>query len=131
MILIALCVTGAVGAAFVPERPRRLARPRTPPSHGDNTSSNLVGDAKLLGCFVSLPFDLPAGTAYSICADTPLPYLADARENQPDPSCKHPKEETPGEPSRDHMDKMAENRSEEHTSELQSHLNLVCRLLLE
>src|SRR5260370_26615990 len=25
----------------------------------------------------------------------------------------------------------AENRSEEHTSELQSHLNLVCRLLLE
>src|SRR5260370_31676649 len=24
-----------------------------------------------------------------------------------------------------------ENRSEEHTSELQSHLNLVCRLLLE
>src|SRR5882762_10633184 len=26
---------------------------------------------------------------------------------------------------------MAANRSEEHTSELQSHLNLVCRLLLE
>src|SRR5260370_3884646 len=25
----------------------------------------------------------------------------------------------------------SENRSEEHTSELQSHLNLVCRLLLE
>src|SRR5260370_9306297 len=25
----------------------------------------------------------------------------------------------------------AQNRSEEHTSELQSHLNLVCRLLLE
>src|SRR5438477_2002024 len=25
----------------------------------------------------------------------------------------------------------AENRSEEHTSELQSHVNLVCRLLLE
>ena len=30
----------------IPCRPRRLARPRTPPSHGDNTSSNLVGDAK-------------------------------------------------------------------------------------
>src|SRR5260370_38946538 len=27
--------------------------------------------------------------------------------------------------------KRTENRSEEHTSELQSHLNLVCRLLLE
>src|SRR5260370_12760147 len=26
---------------------------------------------------------------------------------------------------------VADNRSEEHTSELQSHLNLVCRLLLE
>src|SRR5260370_18174862 len=28
-------------------------------------------------------------------------------------------------------DKLAAYRSEEHTSELQSHLNLVCRLLLE
>src|SRR5882762_4002288 len=27
--------------------------------------------------------------------------------------------------------KLSTNRSEEHTSELQSHLNLVCRLLLE
>src|SRR3954467_13298034 len=27
-------------------RPRRLARPRTPPFHGDNTGSNPVGDAK-------------------------------------------------------------------------------------
>jgi hypothetical protein len=26
-------------------RPRRLARPRTPPFHGDNTGSNPVGDA--------------------------------------------------------------------------------------
>jgi|ERR1700722_3552480 hypothetical protein len=29
-----------------PSRPRRLARPRTPPFHGDNTGSNPVGDAK-------------------------------------------------------------------------------------
>src|SRR5260370_30900805 len=29
------------------------------------------------------------------------------------------------------MEQMATARSEEHTSELQSHLNLVCRLLLE
>ena len=28
------------------ERPRRLARPRTPPFHGDNTGSNPVRDAK-------------------------------------------------------------------------------------
>jgi hypothetical protein len=27
--------------------PRRLARPRTPPFHGDNTGSNPVGDAKV------------------------------------------------------------------------------------
>ena len=30
-------------------RPRRLARPRTPPFHGDNTGSNPVGDAKHSG----------------------------------------------------------------------------------
>src|SRR5260370_5818706 len=29
------------------------------------------------------------------------------------------------------IEAMAQTRSEEHTSELQSHLNLVCRLLLE
>ena len=28
-------------------RPHRLARPRTPPFHGGDTSSNLVGDAFL------------------------------------------------------------------------------------
>src|SRR5260370_3197637 len=33
--------------------------------------------------------------------------------------------------SRDHPNGYARVRSEEHTSELQSHLNLVCRLLLE
>src|SRR5260370_32683844 len=30
-----------------------------------------------------------------------------------------------------HWDRYGKKRSEEHTSELQSHLNLVCRLLLE
>src|SRR5690242_21172601 len=29
------------------------------------------------------------------------------------------------------VERFSENRSEEHTSELQSHVNLVCRLLLE
>src|SRR5260370_42401436 len=32
---------------------------------------------------------------------------------------------------RDQIENRAQKRSEEHTSELQSHLNLVCRLLLE
>lgn len=30
--------------------PRRLARPRTPPSQGENTGSNPVGDAKFKAC---------------------------------------------------------------------------------
>src|SRR5207237_2321011 len=30
-----------------------------------------------------------------------------------------------------HLRRLGQRRSEEHTSELQSHLNLVCRLLLE
>src|SRR5579864_7186041 len=30
-----------------------------------------------------------------------------------------------------HVQEMGEHRSEEHTSELQSHVNIVCRLLLE
>src|SRR5260370_4147910 len=33
--------------------------------------------------------------------------------------------------TRELKEKLTERRSEEHTSELQSHLNLVCRLLLE
>src|ERR1700721_2875878 len=38
------CYQARIPAAPVP-RPRRLARPRTPPFHGDNTGSNPVGDA--------------------------------------------------------------------------------------
>src|SRR5260370_26229896 len=55
--------------------------------------------------------------------------LADARED--DLSCdptvrtQHPLQFA----TRDHIE--SATRSEEHTSELQSHLNLVCRLLLE
>ena len=33
------------------KRPRRLARPRTPPFHGDNTGSNPVGDANQINNF--------------------------------------------------------------------------------
>ena len=37
---------GASSLQAAHQRPRRLARPRTPPFHGDNTGSNPVGDAK-------------------------------------------------------------------------------------
>ena len=45
-----LCPPGACRPAVIHThpptlRPRRLARPRTPPFHGDNTGSNPVGDA--------------------------------------------------------------------------------------
>jgi hypothetical protein len=38
-------VSGRVRIYHADQRPRRLARPRTPPFHGDNTGSNPVGDA--------------------------------------------------------------------------------------
>ena len=38
------------------KRPRRLARPRTPPFHGDNTGSNPVGDANQHAAFVAFHF---------------------------------------------------------------------------
>src|SRR6185369_18064293 len=43
----------------------------------------------------------------------------------------HPVDFRPGEAARGVGHRGALMRSEEHTSELQSHLNLVCRLLLE
>ena len=43
-----------------PKRPRRLARPRTPPFHGDNTGSNPVGDAKLDSLVWKSPNELKA-----------------------------------------------------------------------
>ena len=39
---------------FACSRPRRLARPRTPPFHGDNTGSNPVGDASKIN-HIGLP----------------------------------------------------------------------------
>ena len=42
------------------QRPRRLARPRTPPFHGDNTGSNPVGDANNLNNLAKIP-KFPAG----------------------------------------------------------------------
>src|SRR5438477_3367780 len=43
----------------------------------------------------------------------------------PDTACREPR------PSVSRLGVRRRNRSEEHTSELQSHVNLVCRLLLE
>jgi hypothetical protein len=45
-ILLALKLVQHLGVSTVPYRPRRLARPRTPPFHGDNMGSNPIGDAK-------------------------------------------------------------------------------------
>ncbi len=49
---------GASGCRPVPlppnVRPRRLARPRTPPFHGDNTGSNPVGDANRINLLLDL-----------------------------------------------------------------------------
>src|SRR5256885_13094102 len=42
-------------------------------------------------------------------------------------ACRHPRQRQPG----SHRDLLLRRRSEEHTSELQSPCNLVCRLLLE
>src|SRR5271167_740114 len=46
-ILLALIRVRAAGAVIC-HRPRRLARPRTPPFHGDNMGSNPIGDTKLV-----------------------------------------------------------------------------------
>lgn len=43
---MSLADSGRPKRFWAKERPRRLARPRTPPFHGDNTGSNPVGDAK-------------------------------------------------------------------------------------
>src|SRR5690242_21492887 len=59
-----------------------------------------------------------------------LPHLRDplhrAAARPPPPRPAHPRAHRRGVADPDHQ-----GRSEEHTSELQSHVNLVCRLLLE
>ncbi len=51
-----------------PTRPRRLARPRTPPFHGDNTGSNPVGDAKRDGS-LKLPFKASKNEEFEVAPD--------------------------------------------------------------
>src|SRR5260370_20790364 len=60
----------------------------------------------------------------------------DCQKRQGDPASGGPEEPSAQEErqrlkGRDVLCLIAAHRSEEHTSELQSHLNLVCRLLLE
>jgi hypothetical protein len=43
--MIASRLAGVVRPPSPLKRPRRLARPRTPPFHGDNMGSNPIGDA--------------------------------------------------------------------------------------
>src|SRR5260370_12949560 len=64
--------------------------------------------------------DLPAGVALSPNDITMVDWPADVAM----PGSFTKKEDVLGHP-------LIHSRSEEHTSELQSHLNLVCRLLLE
>src|SRR5467141_2960434 len=59
---------------------------------------------------------------------TLFPYTTLFRSLVPLPRRQQPRHVLPEPPPLRHM---TEQRSEEHTSELQSHLNLVCRLLLE
>src|SRR4030066_2581076 len=47
------------------------------------------------------------------------------------PICGHRRRCRSGRGQREHARGEGDRRSEEHTSELQSHLNLVCRLLLD
>src|SRR5260370_1879950 len=61
-------------------------------------------------------------------SDLAHPPLADQPANEVVPDLLHPESLLTKGPCRRHR---RHGRSEEHTSELQSHLNLVCRLLLE
>src|SRR5207237_10786186 len=87
-------------------------------------------------CRLTLPPPAPSAT-YTLSLHDALPIWP-----PPSPRPIHaPDEPTPGDPARPkppHQPQRPRSgwvawrrRSEEHTSELQSHLNLVCRLLLE
>src|SRR5260370_32853870 len=60
---------------------------------------------------------------------TLFPYTTLFRSSRPPASSRSRYTPSPARPRR--SPRPASRRSEEHTSELQSHLNLVCRLLLE
>src|SRR5437588_5599479 len=61
----------------------------------------------------------------------PLPPCASARARRPPPSPRTPADRRDRRCRRSRHASRRRHRSEEHTSELQSHSDLVCRLLLE
>src|SRR5260370_8439073 len=71
----------------------------------------------------ALPISVPLASWQN-----PLPYRYPRRETWP---CFRDSCESPGPIADQRTCRVRPSRSEEHTSELQSHLNLVCRLLLE
>src|SRR5882762_3015852 len=77
------------------------------------------------GCQNSFFFTVPASTEiYTLSLHDALPICASSRTTGPVTATRTPH-------CRDSPKGRCGRRSEEHTSELQSHLNLVCRLLLE
>src|SRR6267142_7159046 len=66
-------------------------------------------------------YTLSLHDALPICRRRPRDHLQDLS--------RHPPGRVPRYPG--HRMRVVDGRSEEHTSELQSHVNLVCRLLLE
>src|SRR5256885_12092818 len=81
----------------------------------------------------STPLSRPRPTP---CAAAPNPPIA--RGSRRRTRVRHPRQATGARPSARHataqkggLQSLGEDRSEEHTSELQSPCNLVCRLLLE
>ena len=58
-------------AKFHPERPRRLARPRTSPFHGGNTGSNPVGDARKYAVY-SARSEISHNITQQSCVPNPL-----------------------------------------------------------
>src|SRR5690242_21313536 len=56
---------------------------------------------------------------------------AEDQERAEEDQGRHPQHRVGPQPPGNGLEQLARPRSEEHTSELQSHVNLVCRLLLE
>src|SRR2546429_3751737 len=69
----------------------------------------------------------PTNSGFAVCGERTVPYVNSRWRSKPPPTlCPAPAENTSGKAKAP-----AKSRSEEHTSELQSRLHLVCRLLLE
>src|SRR5260370_15596292 len=66
------------------------------------------------------PYTTLFRSCYPVLDEFHQPFVVNSIEERADVSIQHPV----------HLLRQ-QSRSEEHTSELQSHLNLVCRLLLE